>query len=199
MGFFQGFLAPGEIDPLNRRFSTIPKPDVVVQGELTAQVPVRRSELQISVNYFKWSTSALLTTSSRTHMLMVASGLTQGSVFCPRIIHYAGWAVDVSNVSDLYGFMCVSPPSVSILAETEEIKELLFKQGIEVETVADIHPIHVQPSRVLSHIYARLGTNSLLWPNLSRQDFIHQAQMLWTGACYRFMTPVNSFLMMLWS
>ena len=30
---FQGFLAPGEIDPLNRRFSTIPKPDVVVQGE----------------------------------------------------------------------------------------------------------------------------------------------------------------------
>ncbi len=29
---FQGFLAPGEIDPLNRRFSTILKPDVVVQG-----------------------------------------------------------------------------------------------------------------------------------------------------------------------
>uniref|UniRef100_A0A3B4GNH3 Phosphorylase b kinase regulatory subunit n=1 Tax=Pundamilia nyererei TaxID=303518 RepID=A0A3B4GNH3_9CICH len=78
----EGFLAPGEIDPLNRRFSTIPKPDVVVQ--------------------------------------------------------------------------------VSILAETEEIKELLFKQGIEVETVADIHPIHVQPSRVLSHIYARLGRNPRL-------------------------------------
>lgn len=33
---FKGFLAPGEIDPLNRRFSTIPKPDVVVQGELTS-------------------------------------------------------------------------------------------------------------------------------------------------------------------
>lgn len=49
-------------------------------------------------------------------------------------------------------------PVVSILAETEEIKELLLKNGIEVETVADIHPIHVQPSRVLSHIYARLGT-----------------------------------------
>lgn len=32
---FKGLLAPGEIDPLNRRFSTIPKPDVVVQGELT--------------------------------------------------------------------------------------------------------------------------------------------------------------------
>ncbi|XP_037001354.1 phosphorylase b kinase regulatory subunit alpha, skeletal muscle isoform isoform X2 [Artibeus jamaicensis] len=28
----EGFLAPGEIDPLNRRFSTVPKPDVVVQG-----------------------------------------------------------------------------------------------------------------------------------------------------------------------
>uniref|UniRef100_A0A8C4HX72 Phosphorylase b kinase regulatory subunit n=1 Tax=Dicentrarchus labrax TaxID=13489 RepID=A0A8C4HX72_DICLA len=78
----EGFLAPGEIDPLNRRFSTIPKPDVVVQ--------------------------------------------------------------------------------VSILAETEEIKELLLKNGLDVETVADIHPIHVQPSRVLSHIYARLGRNPRL-------------------------------------
>ena len=29
---YQGFLAPGEIDPLNRRFSTNFKPDVVVQG-----------------------------------------------------------------------------------------------------------------------------------------------------------------------
>lgn len=78
----EGFLAPGEIDPLNRRFSTVPKPDVVVQ--------------------------------------------------------------------------------VSILAENEEIKELLMRNGIEVETVADLHPIHVQPSRVLSHIYARLGRNQRL-------------------------------------
>ncbi|TNM93698.1 phosphorylase b kinase regulatory subunit alpha, skeletal muscle isoform isoform X2 [Takifugu rubripes] len=78
----EGLLAPGEIDPLNRRFSTIPNPDVVVQ--------------------------------------------------------------------------------VSILAETEEIKELLMKNDIDVETVADIHPIHVQPSRVLSHIYARLGRNPKL-------------------------------------
>lgn len=46
---------------------------------------------------------------------------------------------------------------MSILAETEEIKGLLMKNDIDVETVADIHPIHVQPSRVLSHIYARLG------------------------------------------
>ncbi|XP_062311663.1 phosphorylase b kinase regulatory subunit alpha, skeletal muscle isoform-like [Osmerus eperlanus] len=78
----EGFLAPGEIDPLNRRFSTIPKPDVVVQ--------------------------------------------------------------------------------VSILAENEEIKELLLKNSIEVETLADILPIHVQPSSVLSHIYARLGCNQRL-------------------------------------
>jgi len=46
---------------------------------------------------------------------------------------------------------------VSILAENEDIKALLQKNGIDVETVADIHPIRVQPSRVLSHIYARLG------------------------------------------
>lgn len=51
---------------------------------------------------------------------------------------------------------------VSVLAETEEIKELLMKNDVEVETVADIHPIHVQPSRVLSHIYARLGTETIV-------------------------------------
>ncbi|XP_046899325.1 phosphorylase b kinase regulatory subunit alpha, skeletal muscle isoform-like [Hypomesus transpacificus] len=78
----EGFLAPGEIDPLNRRFSTIPKPDVVVQ--------------------------------------------------------------------------------VIILAETEEIKQLLQHHGIDSETLEDIHPIRVQPSRVLSHIYARLGRNQRL-------------------------------------
>lgn len=37
-----------------------------------------------------------------------------------------------------------------------------MKNDIEVETVADIHPIHVQPSRVLSHIYARLGTEIIV-------------------------------------
>ncbi|XP_010893039.2 phosphorylase b kinase regulatory subunit alpha, skeletal muscle isoform [Esox lucius] len=77
-----GLLAPGEIDPLNRRLSTVSKPDVVVQ--------------------------------------------------------------------------------VSIFAETEHIKNLLLKQGIDAETVEDIHPIRVQPARVLSHIYARLGRNQRL-------------------------------------
>lgn len=47
--------------------------------------------------------------------------------------------------------------SVSILAETDHIKHLLMKQGIDADTLEDIHPIRVQPSRVLSHIYARLG------------------------------------------
>ncbi|XP_040178753.1 phosphorylase b kinase regulatory subunit alpha, skeletal muscle isoform isoform X2 [Rana temporaria] len=75
----EGFLAPGEIDPLNRRFSTVPKPDVVVQ--------------------------------------------------------------------------------VCILAETEEIHDILKRHGIEVETMASVSPIRVQPARILSHIYARLGRN----------------------------------------
>uniref|UniRef100_A0A667WGA4 Phosphorylase b kinase regulatory subunit n=1 Tax=Myripristis murdjan TaxID=586833 RepID=A0A667WGA4_9TELE len=78
----EGLLAPGEIDPLNRRLSTIPKPDVVVQ--------------------------------------------------------------------------------VSIIAETEEIKQLLIGHGIQAETMSEVQPIRVQPSRVLSHIYARLGRNQRL-------------------------------------
>ncbi|XP_056586686.1 phosphorylase b kinase regulatory subunit alpha, skeletal muscle isoform isoform X3 [Triplophysa dalaica] len=78
----EGLLAPGEVDPLNRRLSTVPKPDVVVQ--------------------------------------------------------------------------------MSILAENEEIKQLLQSHDIDSETLEDVHPIRVQPSRVLSHIYARLGRNQRL-------------------------------------
>uniref|UniRef100_A0A8D0FV66 Phosphorylase b kinase regulatory subunit n=1 Tax=Strix occidentalis caurina TaxID=311401 RepID=A0A8D0FV66_STROC len=88
----EGFIAPGEIDPLNRRFATVPKPDVVVQ--------------------------------------------------------------------------------VCILAETEGIKAVLRKEDIDVETVADVYPIRVQPARILSHIYARLGRNK---------------QMCLTGRPYRHM------------
>ncbi|XP_052529415.1 phosphorylase b kinase regulatory subunit alpha, skeletal muscle isoform isoform X3 [Tympanuchus pallidicinctus] len=93
----EGFLAPGEIDPLNRRFATVPKPDVVVQ--------------------------------------------------------------------------------VCILAETEGIKALLRKEGIHVETVADVYPIRVQPARILSHIYARLGRNK---------------QMSLTGRPYRHMGVIGT-------
>nr|XP_020644828.1 phosphorylase b kinase regulatory subunit alpha, liver isoform [Pogona vitticeps] len=75
----EGFLAPGEIDPLNRRFSTAFKPDVVVQ--------------------------------------------------------------------------------VNVLAETNEIKKLLRHHGINVQSIADINPTRVQPARILSNLYAKLGRN----------------------------------------
>ncbi|KAI1234610.1 hypothetical protein IHE44_0002980 [Lamprotornis superbus] len=98
----EGFLAPGEIDPLNRRFATVPKPDVVVQ--------------------------------------------------------------------------------VCMLAETEGIKAILQKEGIDVETVADVYPIRVQPARILSHIYARLGELDSLLLQQSRNK-----QMCLTGRPYRHM------------
>ncbi|KAH0630747.1 hypothetical protein JD844_003930 [Phrynosoma platyrhinos] len=97
----EGFLAPGEIDPLNRRLATVPKPDVVVQ--------------------------------------------------------------------------------VCILAETEAIKALLRKEDIEVQTVADVYPIQVQPARILSHIYARLGRNKRM--NLSGRPF-RQMGVLGTSKFY---------------
>uniref|UniRef100_A0A672LNR4 Phosphorylase b kinase regulatory subunit n=1 Tax=Sinocyclocheilus grahami TaxID=75366 RepID=A0A672LNR4_SINGR len=52
--------------------------------------------------------------------------------------------------------------AMSILAESDEIKQLLQSHGIDAETPEDVHPIRVQPSRVLSHIYARLGRNQRL-------------------------------------
>uniref|UniRef100_A0A8C5TCH1 Phosphorylase b kinase regulatory subunit n=1 Tax=Malurus cyaneus samueli TaxID=2593467 RepID=A0A8C5TCH1_9PASS len=75
----EGFLAAGEIDPLNRRFSTGFKPDVVVQ--------------------------------------------------------------------------------VTVLAESNQIKNLLQERGINVESIADIHPLRVQPARILSNLYTMLGRN----------------------------------------
>uniref|UniRef100_A0A8C0XWW4 Phosphorylase b kinase regulatory subunit n=1 Tax=Castor canadensis TaxID=51338 RepID=A0A8C0XWW4_CASCN len=87
----EGFLATGEIDPLNRRFSTSVKPDVVVQ--------------------------------------------------------------------------------VTVLAENNHIKELLKKHGVNVQSIADIHPIRVQPGRILSHIYAKLGRNKNM--KLSGRPYRH--------------------------
>ncbi|XP_047620010.1 phosphorylase b kinase regulatory subunit alpha, skeletal muscle isoform isoform X6 [Phacochoerus africanus] len=106
----EGFLAPGEIDPLNRRFSTVPKPDVVVQ--------------------------------------------------------------------------------VSILAETEEIKAILKDKGINVETIAEVYPIRVQPARILSHIYSSLGCNSKM--KLSGRPYRHMG-VLGTSKLYDIRKTVFTF------
>uniref|UniRef100_A0A3B3Z8V0 Phosphorylase b kinase regulatory subunit n=1 Tax=Periophthalmus magnuspinnatus TaxID=409849 RepID=A0A3B3Z8V0_9GOBI len=87
----EGFLAPGEIDPLNRRFSTSVKPDVVVQ--------------------------------------------------------------------------------VCVLAESEEIQELLSDLGFKVQKMSQVQPIRVLPARILSHIYVRLGHCKKL--NLSGRPYRH--------------------------
>ena len=47
--------------------------------------------------------------------------------------------------------------TVTVLAENNHIKELLRKHGVSIQSIADIHPIRVQPGRILSHIYAKLG------------------------------------------
>lgn len=79
---WDGFLVPGEIDPLNRRFVTSPKPDLVVQ--------------------------------------------------------------------------------VVILSETPEIQQILRENEIETMTIEEIKPIRVQPAKILSKMYSRLGRNAKL-------------------------------------
>ncbi|XP_030789968.1 phosphorylase b kinase regulatory subunit alpha, skeletal muscle isoform isoform X6 [Rhinopithecus roxellana] len=106
----EGFLAPGEIDPLNRRFSTVPKPDVVVQ--------------------------------------------------------------------------------VSIVAETEEIKAILKDKGIDVETIAEVYPIRVQPARILSHIYSSLGCNNRM--KLSGRPYRHMG-VLGTSKLYDIRKTIFTF------
>ncbi|NXD27454.1 KPB1 kinase, partial [Spelaeornis formosus] len=106
----EGFLAPGEIDPLNRRFATVPKPDVVVQ--------------------------------------------------------------------------------VCVLAETEGIKAILQKEGVDVESVADVYPIRVQPARILSHIYARLGRNKQMC--LTGRPYRHMG-VLGTSKLYKIRKSIFTF------
>lgn len=50
--------------------------------------------------------------------------------------------------------MCVS---VCVLAESEEIQEMLSDYGITVQTMSEVLPIRVMPARILSHVYVRLG------------------------------------------
>lgn len=47
--------------------------------------------------------------------------------------------------------------SVCVLAESEEIQELLSDHGISVQTMSEVLPIRVMPARILSHVYVRLG------------------------------------------
>ncbi|XP_059833260.1 phosphorylase b kinase regulatory subunit alpha, skeletal muscle isoform isoform X3 [Hypanus sabinus] len=106
----EGFLAIGEIDPLNRRFSTVPRPDVVVQ--------------------------------------------------------------------------------VAIIAETVGIKEVLEKHGISVETVSEVLPIRVQPARILSQIYTRLGCSKRM--GLSGRPYRHMG-ILGTSKLYIIRDEIFAF------
>lgn len=47
--------------------------------------------------------------------------------------------------------------SVCVLAESDEIQELLSDHGIKVQKMSEVQPIRVMPARILSHIYVRLG------------------------------------------
>ncbi|XP_043929002.1 phosphorylase b kinase regulatory subunit alpha, liver isoform isoform X2 [Protopterus annectens] len=106
----EGFLAPGEIDPLNRRFATAHKPDVVVQ--------------------------------------------------------------------------------VSPVAENMKIKKILQKHDINVDTISEVYPIRVLPSRILSHIYAKLGQNKNL--KLSGRPFRHIG-VLGTSKLYKIRNQIFTF------
>ncbi|XP_068126078.1 phosphorylase b kinase regulatory subunit alpha, liver isoform isoform X2 [Hyperolius riggenbachi] len=106
----EGFLAPGEIDPLNRRFSTVFKPDVVVQ--------------------------------------------------------------------------------VSVLAETNEIRDMLKKHDLDVQSFSDVRPFRVQPAKILSHLYAKLGINKAM--KLSGRPYRHIG-VLGTSKLYTIRNQIFAF------
>uniref|UniRef100_A0A8C2CA31 Phosphorylase b kinase regulatory subunit n=1 Tax=Cyprinus carpio TaxID=7962 RepID=A0A8C2CA31_CYPCA len=61
--------------------------------------------------------------------------------------------------------------SVSVVAESVQIQQLLRDQGIEVQTISEVSPIRVMPARILSHIYVKLGNCKKL--NLSGRPYRH--------------------------
>uniref|UniRef100_A0A8C4N0J4 Phosphorylase b kinase regulatory subunit n=1 Tax=Equus asinus asinus TaxID=83772 RepID=A0A8C4N0J4_EQUAS len=73
------------------------------------------------------------------------------------------WTVEIKEPWGINFYKSCNTPHVgfffpfSILAETEEIKAILKNKGIDVETIAEVYPIRVQPARILSHIYSSLG------------------------------------------
>uniref|UniRef100_UPI00398E8A64 phosphorylase b kinase regulatory subunit alpha, liver isoform-like isoform X2 n=1 Tax=Pristiophorus japonicus TaxID=55135 RepID=UPI00398E8A64 len=79
---------------------------------------------------------------------------------------------------------------VSILAETEKIKNILAKHNLHVDSVCDVLPIRVQPGRILSHIYAKLGCNKKL--NLSGRPYRHIG-VLGTSKLYMIRNQIFTF------
>lgn len=51
----------------------------------------------------------------------------------------------------------ISCSAVTVLAESNQIKNLLLDRGVNVQSIADIHPLRVQPARILSNLYTMLG------------------------------------------
>uniref|UniRef100_A0A8C4N838 Phosphorylase b kinase regulatory subunit n=1 Tax=Equus asinus asinus TaxID=83772 RepID=A0A8C4N838_EQUAS len=91
------------------------------------------------------------------------------------------WTVEIKEPWGINFYKSCNTPHVgfffpfSILAETEEIKAILKNKGIDVETIAEVYPIRVQPARILSHIYSSLG-KEISHCYFSFSQFIDQQQ-----------------------
>ncbi|KAK2509712.1 hypothetical protein MC885_005404, partial [Smutsia gigantea] len=84
-----------------------------------------------------------------------------------KVPHLWGQSLYILSSLLAEGFLA----TVTVLAESNHIKELLRKHGINIQSIADIHPIRVQPGRILSHIYAKLGRNKNM--KLSGRPYRH--------------------------
>lgn len=49
---------------------------------------------------------------------------------------------------------------VALIAEDEEVKELLASNGIESQTVEEVAPVRILPAKCLVRIYNKLGIHT---------------------------------------
>uniref|UniRef100_A0A8C0PRY2 Phosphorylase b kinase regulatory subunit n=1 Tax=Canis lupus familiaris TaxID=9615 RepID=A0A8C0PRY2_CANLF len=106
---------------------------------------------------------------------------------------YRPWRINFYQSCNTPHFLLTSSfflPIVSILAETEEIKAILKDKGIDVETIAEVYPIRVQPACILSHIYSSLGCNSRM--KLSGRPYRHMG-VLGTSKLYDIRKTIFTF------
>ncbi|CAJ0961915.1 unnamed protein product [Ranitomeya imitator] len=80
--------------------------------------------------------------------------------------------------------------AVSVLAETTEIKNMLEKHDINVQSFNDVRPFRVQPARILSHLYAKLGINKAM--KLSGRPYRHIG-VLGTSKLYTIRSQIFTF------
>ena len=155
----EGLLNIGEIDPLNRRLSMLPKPDTLIQGK--------------NYVYVTHPPPPPPPTHTHTHVFVHT---TQSTLYFDNIIPHphpptpTHTHMYLSTLHNLLYTSIISSPSpppththtVVLLAEDRKLHTHLKKLGITTDTIHHCehnrrYPVRILPARYLGNVYQKLG------------------------------------------